>query len=106
MTDIPMKKSEERILTRHPSGKKSVAILRRRYDVVRSYIIKTIRRRPGITFEELSDRALEELQPTFDGKVLWYIVTVKLDLEARGEIERVPKTSPHRLRIRKPGSRR
>jgi len=29
------------------------------------------------------------------------VVTVKLDLEARGIIERIPKTSPHQLRIRK-----
>lgn len=101
-----MKKPEERILTRHPAGKKGVAILRRRYDAVRAYILKTLRRHPGMTFDELADRAQEDLQPTFDGKVLWYLVTVKLDLEARGEIERIPKTSPHQLRIRKPGSRR
>jgi len=40
------------------------------------------------------------LSATFDGKVVWYVVSVKLDLEARGTIERVPKTSPHELRIK------
>jgi hypothetical protein len=43
--------------------------------------------------------AVKELQPNFEGKVVWYIVTVKLDLEARQVIERVPKTSPHQLRL-------
>ena len=52
-----------------------------------------------ISYEELSDRMIEELQPTFDGKVVWYVVTVKLDLEARKIIERVPKTSPHKVRL-------
>ena len=28
----------------------------------------------------------------------WYLVTVKLDLEARGEIQRLPGSGPHRLR--------
>ena len=43
--------------------------------------------------------AAKELSDAFDGKVVWYIVTVKLDLEARGILERIPKTSPHRLRM-------
>ncbi len=39
----------------------------------------------------------KKLTATFDAKVRWYVVTVKLDLEARGIIERVPKSSPHIL---------
>lgn len=34
------------------------------------------------------------------GSVRWYCKTVQLDLEARGEIERLPKQSPIRLRKR------
>ncbi|MFW5700508.1 MAG: DUF6958 family protein [Cyclobacteriaceae bacterium] len=43
----------------------------------------------------------DKLSSTFDGKVVWYVVTVKLDLEAHEIIERVPKTSPHRLRMKR-----
>lgn len=92
--------AEERIETLHPQGKKGVNILKRRYDQIKDYIITTLKKRGEITFEELSDLAVEELTDKFDGKVLWYIVTVKLDLEARGTIERIPKTSPHQLRIK------
>lgn len=91
---------EERIETLHPQGKKGVNILKRRYDLIKDYIINTIKKRREITFEDLSDLAVEELTDKFDGKVLWYIVTVKLDLEARGLIERIPKTSLHKLRIK------
>ena len=33
---------EERILTLHPSGKKGVNILKRRYDLIKDFIIETI----------------------------------------------------------------
>jgi len=93
--------SEERILTLHPQGKKGVNILLSKYNFIKDYIIKEVSEKGPITFEELSDNAVKELSDSFDGKVLWYVVTVKLDLEARGMIERVPKTSPHQLRIKR-----
>ena len=90
--------AEEKILTLHPQGKQGVNILKRRYEVIKDFIINKIQAHGDISFEDLSDLAEEELVD-FDGKVLWYVVTVKLDLEARNIIERIPKTSPHRLRM-------
>ena len=92
---------EEKIHTLHPEGKKGVNILKRRYDVIKDFIMNTIQKHDEITFEEVGDKAVAELTDSFDGKVLWYVVTVKLDLEARNIIERIPKTSPHKLRIKK-----
>lgn len=91
---------EERILTLHPKGKKGVNILRSKYEFIKDFIVQTIQEKGRISFEELSDLAVQKLSDSFDGKVLWYVVTVKLDLEARGLIERIPKTSPHELRMR------
>lgn len=91
--------SEEKIMTLHPDGKRGVNILKRRYDVIKNFILKTLKSRKEISFEELTDKAVISLAKTFDGKVVWYMVTVKLDLEARKIIERVPKTSPHKLRL-------
>jgi len=92
--------SEEKIMTLHPQGKTGVNILKRRYDVIKDFIIKTVREQKEISFDDVTDMAIESLANTFDGKVIWYVVTVKLDLEARGVIERIPKTSPHKLRIK------
>lgn len=92
---------EEKITTLHPQGKRGVNILKRRYDTIKDFILKTIGDHTDIGFEDLTDLAVEELSDSFDGKVVWYMVTVKLDLEARGLIERIPNTSPHRLRIKK-----
>ena len=91
---------EERIMTLHPQGKKGVNILKRRYDFIADYLVKVIKEFGEISFEELSDKAVDELTDSFDGKVLWYVVSVKLDLEARNIIKRIPKTSPHRLRMK------
>lgn len=91
---------EEQIMTLHPQGKKGVNILKRRYDLIKEYILETIQKEEVITFKKLGEMATKDLSSTFDGKVLWYIVTVKLDLEARKIIERIPKTSPHQLRIK------
>ena len=90
----------QKILTLHPQGKKGVNILKRRYDTIKNFIIDTVENHKEITYEDLTDLAVEKLSKSFDGKVVWYIVTVKLDLEARGLIERIPKTSPHKLRMK------
>lgn len=90
---------EEKILTLHPDGKKGVNILKRRYDVVKEAILSILEKEGQITFESLADKTVAAIEKDFDGKPLWYIVTVKLDLEARGTISRVPKTSPHQLKL-------
>ncbi|MEM9887059.1 MAG: hypothetical protein AAF849_14285 [Bacteroidota bacterium] len=91
--------SEEKIMTSHPQGKKGVHILKRRYDFIKDFIVKTVEEHGEISYQQLNDLAVESLTKSFDGKVGWYLVTVKLDLEARNILERVPKSSPHRVRF-------
>ena len=95
-----MQHEEEKFLTLHPAGKKGVNILKRRYDLIKDYILKEVKKSGQITYQDLSDKAVNDLSQSFDGKVVWYIVSVKLDLEARSIIERIPKTSPHQIRMR------
>lgn len=90
---------EEKFLTLHPQGKKGVNISLAKYEQIKTFIISTIQKKKEITFEELTDLAMAKLTDKFDGKVIWYMVTVKLDLEARKIIERIPRTSPHKLRM-------
>jgi hypothetical protein len=92
-------KKEEKIMTLHPQGKTGVNILKSRYDFICAFILQQLKTHKEMSFEELTDLAIEELSEEFDGKILWYMVTVKLDLEARKVIERIPKTSPHRLKL-------
>ena len=89
-----------KILTLHPNGKKGVNIYTSKYESIKAYLIKTIKAQNEITYQALNQKAIKELSKTFDGKVGWYVVTVKLDLEARGIIERIPKISPHKVRMK------
>ncbi|KAA3615063.1 MAG: hypothetical protein D8M58_11465 [Calditrichaeota bacterium] len=91
---------EEKILTLHPQGKQGVNILKRRYDQIKDDILKVLENEDEVTYQYLSDKLVHEMSDSFDGKVVWYVVTVKQDLEARGIIERVPGTSPHKIRIK------
>ena len=89
----------EKILTLHPQGKKGVNIDLGKYTMMKEAILETITEHGTMTYKEL-DRVLNmELNGRFDGSISWYCVSVKLDLEARGIIERLPKTSPHQIRL-------
>jgi hypothetical protein len=90
---------DKKIMTLHPQGKKGVNISFDKYEQIKKFILKAIKDKKEISFEDLTDLAVSELTDKFDGKVIWYVVTVKLDLEARKLIERIPKTSPHKLRL-------
>lgn len=94
-----MKSPEPRILTLHPEGKQGVNLLKAKYDPIKSFILDTLAQQGDTTFKELGTLASETLNDRYDGKVLWYLTTVKLDLEARQLIERVPRSSPQRLRL-------
>lgn len=91
---------EEKILTLHPEGKKGANISRAKYDLMRQTILDIVGADEGITFTEMTTAAEEKLTGNFDGSIGWYATTVKLDLEARGEIERIPGRSPQQLRLR------
>lgn len=92
---------EEKIMTLHPAGKKGVNILKRRYDQIAETLLRIVQKHGEISYADLNDIAEKELNGKFDGKIPWYVVTVKLDLEARGILERIPKTSPQQLRMAK-----
>ena len=86
-------------MTLHPAGKAGVNIDRQKYDVVREAILEAVRTNGTITFSDLTAEVRSRLEATFAGSISWYVTTVKLDLEARGEIVRVPKSKPQQLVI-------
>jgi hypothetical protein len=92
----------EKIVCRTPGpGKKTKRIERWKFDAVRAAILATLPRRgDGMRFLDLAPEVQRLLKPelrTKLGSVSWYTTTVKLAMEVRGEIARVPGTSPQRL---------
>ena len=96
-----MSKKDEKILTLHPAGKKGINISLTKYNLIKDAMLQIIHKVGETAYQDLSDQLERDLQPTFDGRVIWYVVTVKLDLEARGVIKRIPRTSPHQIRMKK-----
>jgi hypothetical protein len=90
---------EEKILTLHPQGKSGVNISKAKYDTISGAIQDSLRTHQSMTFKELTEEVRRRLEGSFDGSVSWYVTTVKLDLEARGAIERIPNSAPQRLRL-------
>ncbi|MHA2005422.1 MAG: DUF6958 family protein [Candidatus Thorarchaeota archaeon] len=91
----------DRILTLHPSGKNGVNIELIKYNQIKSAILESIQEVEAIGFKDLRNTVRTRLEGAFDGSISWYYTTVKLDLEARGIIERVPNKTPQLLRLRK-----
>ena len=90
---------EEKILTLHPQGKSGVNISRAKYDTMSRAIQDSLRTHQSMMFKELTEEVRSKLGGSFDGSISWYVTTVKLDLEARGVIERIPNSAPQRLRL-------
>ena len=86
-------------MTLHPAGKTGVNIDRQKYDVVREAILEAVRTNGAITFGDLAAEVRSKLEATFAESISWYVTTVKLDLEARGEIVRLQKSGPQRLTL-------
>jgi hypothetical protein len=92
--------TEEYILTIRPEpGKQGVRIEKAKYDVVRNAILKNLHVHGTLSFTRLGNLLEEQLLKSFDGSVLWYYTTVKLDMEARGEIRRVSNTEPQLIEL-------
>jgi hypothetical protein len=94
---------EERIECRTPTpGKKPTRISKTKFDRIREAIHRVVPARgDGVAFGELTGLVEGDLTPdeiAQFGSLMWYVTTVKLELEVRGELERVPGPGPQRLR--------
>ncbi len=73
-----------------------------RYAIYREHILAAVPvTDEGISFKELIEKVRESIpDPMLPqlGSVTWHVTSVKLDLEAKGLIARIPKSKPQRLR--------
>ena len=78
---------EEKILTKHPSGKYGRNINKLTYEKYKEAIL-TILKNKELTHAELFNKLNKYLKGKISGNISWYGETVKLDLEARKIIKR------------------
>jgi len=87
------------IRTLHPEKKQGVNISREKYEVIHKAILCILQEKKEMTFMRLSRAVEKEVNGNFEGSVMWYVTTVKLDMEARGEIKRVQNSRPQLVRL-------
>jgi hypothetical protein len=83
-------------------GSRGFTVTAEKYEPIRKAILASIPRdKKGVTFKKLvasvNGRVPKELF-TKGGSVSWYTKVVQLDLEAKGQIERIPGVVPQRVR--------
>jgi uncharacterized protein DUF6958 len=92
--------SDELFFTIKPEpAKQGLRIDQAKYNAVHEAIFHNLREYGPMTFGQLGALVEEELNATFTGSVTWYYTTVKLDMEARGEIRRVPNSRPQVIEV-------
>lgn len=83
----------------YPKGQGGTRIDERKYEAMRTAILKAVpRSKEGIAFRDLVQAVKPHLPRDWSGSVSWYVTTVKLDLEVKGEIARIEGSKPQRLR--------
>lgn len=90
--------AEEKILTLHPEGKQGVNIDLKKYQQMAEAILQVLQHEKP-TSTELTASVSDILGSGFDGSIAWYLISVKLDLEARKTIRRIPNTRPERYQL-------
>ena len=90
---------KNKIRTLHPEKKQGVNISKEKYDVIRNAILCVLQTQKEMPFMKLSRAVEKEVNGNFDGSVMWYVTTVKLDMEARGEIKRVTNSRPQLVKL-------
>lgn len=90
----------QKTLAQHPDpAKQGTRIAKDKYDTIRQAILASISEHGEITYQALNRAVRERVKARFEGSITWYVTTVKLDLKARGLIERVPRSRPQRLHL-------
>ena len=90
---------KDMICTLHPEKKQGVNISKTKYEIIRKAILSTLDSEKEMTFMKLSRAVEKEVNGNFEGSVTWYVTTVKLDLEARGVVKRVPHSRPQLVKL-------
>lgn len=91
--------AEDKVLTLHPQGKQGRRINREIYETLRK-AIKDRLAAGDLTRGELVGAVENDLRGKLIGSVKWYMEAGKLDLEARGEIERFADRPYDRYRLK------
>jgi len=95
--------ADDRVLCRTPQADGTTRIPRWKFDCVRRALHEVLSEADEVPYKDLKalvgGRISDEERAAL-GSLGWHLTTVKLELEVRGEVERVPGVRPQRVRWR------
>ena len=96
-----MAQKEEKFMTLNPDKNKTgVNITKAKYDIIKQAIKQAFKEKKKISYATLVNLMRARLANKFTGSIRWYVEIVKLDMEARKMIERIPDTKPQMYRLK------
>ncbi len=63
--------------------------------LVHDSLIQAFKAKPELTIAEMKKYVGAKVKGKLEGSLEWYVMVVKLDLEGRGIIERIPKSGSY-----------
>jgi hypothetical protein len=82
--------AKEKTICLNPNTGSSMNIDRDIYDLFHEAISTALKGAEGLTYTEIVDKVhkhLKKTRATFSGSVSWYCVTVKNDMQSRGQLD-------------------
>ena len=93
---------ESKIQLKHPAGKKAVSMETGKYNALKKPLLDLLKIKGESTHAEMLQAITDDFKKNktkFEGSIEWHMEWVKLDLEARKEIKRIPDTSPIKFTV-------
>ena len=91
---------QEPVFTIH-SREHGVNILKHRYSLIEKFILTILEEEGPSSYNYVNFCISDKLVGMFEGQVSRYVDCVKIDLEERQIIERVPHSRSHKIRIKR-----
>ncbi|HFA49741.1 MAG TPA: hypothetical protein ENJ95_12095 [Bacteroidetes bacterium] len=91
---------EDKILTLHPEGQPGAMLLLHEYEMAKEAIVEFFLIKPTGTVEEINTSAANKLGGKIKGEINPFLTSVRLDMEARDYIEKVPGSDPTEYRLK------
>ena len=93
----------EKILLKHPEGKKAISMDKIKYDTLKTSFIECLNIRKSAPFDELLSDVTADLENKgikIQGVLKWNLFWVTLDMEANNALEKDKKVSPYLYSIK------
>ena len=85
------KSISKKVVMTHPESRREMKIEEKIYATIKAAILQSLKGSTGKTFTELTGdvvKIIRKKMPGFKGSIPWYTISIRLDMETKGIIEK------------------